>query len=93
MADAIRKPRARVTAAESNIRADINPKTGEIRLQRLLEVVEKGRRLFAQIRSELARDRNPDAALGDFIADPLPPMDFGRIAAQSAKQVTRAEGA
>jgi N utilization substance protein A len=35
----------------------------------------------------LARDRNPDAQLGDFIADPLPPMDFGRIAAQSAKQV------
>jgi N utilization substance protein A len=31
--------------------------------------------------------RNPDAQVGDFIAEQLPPMDFGRIAAQSAKQV------
>ena len=34
-----------------------------------------------------ARHRNPDAQAGDFIAELLPPMDFGRIAAQSAKQV------
>src|SRR6185369_4499720 len=36
---------------------------------------------------EDARHRNPAAQLGDFIAEPLPPMDYGRIAAQSAKQV------
>jgi N utilization substance protein A len=34
-----------------------------------------------------ARRFNPDAELGDFITDPLPPIDFGRIAAQTAKQV------
>ncbi len=87
MADAIQKAARSRYGSESNIRADINPKTGEIRLQRLLEVVEKAEDYSTQIPIELARDRNPDAKLGDFIADPLPPMDFGRIAAQSAKQV------
>ncbi|MBP2235992.1 N utilization substance protein A [Sinorhizobium kostiense] len=87
MADAIQKAARSRYGSESNIRADINPKTGEIRLQRLLEVVEHADDYSTQIPLELARDRNPDAKLGDFIADPLPPMDFGRIAAQSAKQV------
>jgi N utilization substance protein A len=87
MADAIQKAARSRYGSESNIRADINSKTGEIRLQRLLEVVEQVEDYSTQIAIELARDRNPDAKLGDFIADPLPPMDFGRIAAQSAKQV------
>jgi len=87
MADAIQKAARSRYGSESNIRADINSKTGEIRLQRLLEVVEVAEDYATQIPLELARDRNPDAILGDFIADPLPPMDFGRIAAQSAKQV------
>ena len=87
MADAIQKAARSRYGQETNIRADINPKTGEIRLQRLLEVVETVEDYATQIALELARDRNPDAQLGDFIADPLPPMDFGRIAAQSAKQV------
>ncbi len=87
MADAIQKAARSRYGSESNIRADINAKTGEIRLQRLLEVVEHADDYSTQIPLMLARDRNPDAQLGDFIADPLPPMDFGRIAAQSAKQV------
>ncbi len=87
MADAIQKAARSRYGSESNIRADINSKTGEIRLQRLLEVVEHAEDYSTQIPLLLARDRNPDAKIGDFIADPLPPMDFGRIAAQSAKQV------
>ncbi|EDQ35532.2 transcription termination factor NusA/transcription termination factor NusA [Hoeflea phototrophica DFL-43] len=87
MADAIQKAARSRYGSESNIRADINAKTGEIKLQRLLEVVEHAEDYSTQIPLMLARDRNPDAQLGDFIADPLPPMDFGRIAAQSAKQV------
>ncbi|WP_419907398.1 transcription termination factor NusA [Hoeflea sp.] len=87
MADAIQKAARSRYGSESNIRADINPKTGEIKLQRLLEVVEEVEDYSTQIALELARDRNPEAQLGDFIAEPLPPMDFGRIAAQSAKQV------
>ncbi|MCR9137300.1 MAG: transcription termination factor NusA [Alphaproteobacteria bacterium] len=87
MADAIQKAARSRYGSESNIRADINAKTGEIKLQRLLEVVEAVEDYSTQIAIELARDRNPEAQLGDFIAEPLPPMDFGRIAAQSAKQV------
>ena len=87
MADAIQKAARSRYGSELNIRVDINPKSGEIRLQRLLEVVETVDDYTTQIALELARDRNPDAQIGDFIADPLPPMDFGRIAAQSAKQV------
>ncbi|PYE89223.1 transcription termination factor NusA [Phyllobacterium leguminum] len=87
MADAIQKAARSRYGQETNIRADINAKTGEIRLQRLLEVVESVEDYATQVPLETARDRNPDARVGDFIADQLPPMDFGRIAAQSAKQV------
>ena len=82
-----RRRRARATAQETDIRAEIDPKTGEIKLQRLLEVVETVENDGRQIALEEARERNPAAQVGDFIAEPLPPIDFGRIAAQSAKQV------
>ncbi|MBA3447200.1 MAG: transcription termination/antitermination protein NusA [Pseudaminobacter sp.] len=87
MADAIQKAARSRYGQETNIRADINPNTGEMKLQRLMEVVEKVDDYATQIALSSARERNPDAQLGDFIAEQLPPMDFGRIAAQSAKQV------
>src|SRR5690606_25950361 len=34
-----------------------------------------------------AKRLNPEAEVGDFLTEPLPPVDFGRIAAQTAKQV------
>lgn len=87
MADAIQKAARSRYGQETNIRADINPNTGEMKLQRLMEVVDKVEDYATQIALTSARERNPDAQLGDFIAEQLPPMDFGRIAAQSAKQV------
>jgi transcription termination/antitermination protein NusA len=87
MADAIQKAARSRYGQETNIRADINARTGEIKLQRLLEVVDTVEDYGTQIALVTARDRNPDALVGDFIAEQLPPMDFGRIAAQSAKQV------
>ena len=87
MADAIQKAARARYGQETNIRADINSKTGEIKLQRLLEVIDVVEDPGNQIELVRARDRNPDAEVGDFIAELLPPMDFGRIAAQSAKQV------
>ncbi len=87
MADAIQKAARSRYGQETNIRADINPQTGEMKLQRLMEVVEAVEDYATQIALSTARERNPDAQLGDFIAEQLPPMDFGRIAAQSAKQV------
>ncbi|WP_061935382.1 transcription termination factor NusA [Aureimonas sp. AU22] len=87
MADAIQKAARSRYGQETNIRVDINTKTGEMKLQRLLEVVDEVEDPNTQIYLELARDKNPDAEPGDFIAEQLPPMEFGRIAAQSAKQV------
>ena len=87
MADAIQKAARSRYGQETNIKADIDPKTGDIKLQRLLEVVQNVEDYTTHIALDLARDKNPNAQIGDHIAEPLPPMDFGRIAAQSAKQV------
>ena len=87
MEDAIQKAARSRYGQETDVRAEINPKTGEIKLQRLLKVVDQIENPATDILVEDARRRNPAAQPGDFIAEPLPPMDFGRIAAQSAKQV------
>ncbi|HSG94228.1 MAG TPA: NusA N-terminal domain-containing protein, partial [Afifellaceae bacterium] len=87
MEDAIQKAARSRYGAETDIRAEIDPKTGDIRLQRLMEVVESVDDVATQISIDDARARNPAAQIGDFISEPLPPVDFGRIAAQSAKQV------
>jgi N utilization substance protein A len=87
MEDAIQKAARSRYGSETDIRAEINPKTGEIKLQRLLRVADTIENSATEILLEEARDRNPAAQVGDYIAEPLPPMDFGRIAAQSAKQV------
>ena len=87
MAEAIQKAARSRYGAENEIRARINPSTGEIRLVRLLEVVEDVENDAVQIELRDAQRRNPAAQLGDLIEDELPPVDFGRIAAQTAKQV------
>ncbi|MFO1184831.1 MAG: transcription termination factor NusA [Bauldia sp.] len=87
MEDAIQKAARSRYGSETDVRAEINSKTGEIRLQRLLKVVDKIENTATDIGVDEARAKNPAAQVGDFIAEPLPPMDFGRIAAQSAKQV------
>ncbi|WP_436643639.1 transcription termination factor NusA [Microbaculum sp. FT89] len=87
MEDAIQKAARSRYGSETNIKAEINSKTGEIRLTRLREVVETLENPAAEISVEDARERNPAAQVGDFMSEPLPPLDFGRIAAQSAKQV------
>ncbi|MFN4008820.1 MAG: transcription termination factor NusA [Pannonibacter sp.] len=87
MEDAIQKAARSRYGTETEVRAEINPKTGEIRLQRLLQVVDNVENISTEIALIDAKQRNPEAMIGDYIAEPLPPLDFGRIAAQSAKQV------
>ena len=72
---------------ENKIRAEIDRETGEIKLARLLEVAENVENEATEIPLEEALVRNPDAQVGDFLTEELPPVDFGRIAAQNAKQV------
>src|SRR6201996_7798438 len=87
MEDAIQKAARSRYGSETEVRAEINPKTGEMRLSRLLLVVDEVENDAIHITLEDARRRNPAAQVGDWISEPLPPFDFGRIAAQSAKQV------
>jgi N utilization substance protein A len=87
MQDAIAKAARSRYGAETDVHADINPKTGELRLSRHLHVVELVENDSQQLSLEDARRRNPAAQIGDYISEALPPFDFGRVAAQSAKQV------
>jgi N utilization substance protein A len=87
MEDAIQKAARSRYGSETEVRAEINPKTGEMRLARLLHVVDLVENDSTQIALEDAKKRNPAAQVGDYIAEPLPPLEYGRIAAQSAKQV------
>ncbi|HWJ20626.1 MAG TPA: transcription termination factor NusA, partial [Geobacterales bacterium] len=87
MEDAIQKAAKSRYGSENEIRAEIDARTGEIKLSRLLEVVEKVTLDATEISLKDAKKRNPEAEVGDFIAEPLPPLDFGRVAAQNAKQV------
>src|SRR4249919_3164672 len=87
MEDAIQKAARSRYGSETEVRAEINPKTGEMRLSRLLLVVEMVENDATQISLFDAERANPGAQIGDTIADTLPPLEYGRIAAQSAKQV------
>jgi len=87
MEDAIAKAARARYGAETDVHAEIDTKKGELRLSRHMLVVEQVENPSNQISLESARRLNPRAQVGDTIADALPPLEYGRIAAQSAKQV------
>ena len=81
-----RAARARY-GAENDIRAKLDAQTGDLRLWRVVEVVETVEDYFKQVDLAAGQKLQKDAKIGDFIVDPLPGVDLGRIDAQSAKQV------
>ena len=87
MEEAIQRAARARYGSENDIRAKLDPRTGDLRLWRVLEVVEEPEDLFKQVGLVDSAKLQSDAKLGDFIVDPLPPIEFGRIAAQAAKQV------
>jgi len=87
MEQAIQKAGRAKYGHEHDIRAAIDRKTGEIRLARYRQVADPVENEFTQITPKQAADRDPSLNVGDFLIDELPPIDFGRIAAQTAKQV------
>ena len=87
MEQAIQKAGRSKYGHEHDIRATIDRKNGEIQLTRVITVAETVENEAAQITVEQARKKKPDAKPGDTFVDALPPIDFGRIAAQTAKQV------
>src|SRR5487761_2683536 len=76
-----------IEAMEKDIRATIDRKTGDVRLSRWTEAVEVVENEETQIPVHIARKFKPEIEVGQHLIDPLPPIDFGRIAAQTAKQV------
>src|SRR6188768_1379504 len=87
MQDAMEKAAKGRYGAETEIKVEINPRSGETRMWRLLEIVDQVEETSRQIELKQAQLKSPEAKVGDFLTEPLPPMEFGRIAAQSAKQV------
>ena len=72
---------------EYDVRAHIDRKTGEIKMARYIEVVNEVEDEMKQTTPDKVPAKYGKLNVGEFIIDPLPPMDFGRIAAQTAKQV------
>ena len=84
---AIQKAARSKYGMEHDVRAEIDRKSGDIKLARYLEVTDEIENEVTQISPQDAQAMEKGVGVGDFIVDPLPPIDFGRIAAQTAKQV------
>ncbi|HEX4113258.1 MAG TPA: transcription termination factor NusA [Stellaceae bacterium] len=87
MEQAIQKAGRSKYGQEYDIRAEIDRKNGEIKLMRFRQVADPVENEATQITLDAAQKLNPEAQIGDLLTDPLPPIDFGRIAAQTAKNV------
>src|SRR4051812_27460031 len=87
MEQAIQKAGRAKYGHEKDIRATIDRKSGDVRLSRWTEVVETVENEETQIPVNIARKFKPEINVGEYLIDPLPPIDFGRIPAQTAKQV------
>ena len=84
---AIQKAARSKYGLEHDVRAEIDRTSGDIKLARYLEVTDEIENEVTQVTPKEAQTMQEGAVAGDFIIDPLPPIDFGRIAAQTAKQV------
>ncbi len=90
MEEAIQKAGRSKYGHDHDIRAEINRDSGDITLKRYREVVAEDAEIeneMAQVPLSKAVRIKKDAEIGEFLVDELPPLDFGRIAAQTAKQV------
>lgn len=90
MEEAIQKAARSKYGYDQDIRANIDRKSGQVILKRhrtVVEEINEEEPEGAQLLLAQAKRVKPDAQIGDEIVDNLPPFDFGRIAAQTAKQV------
>jgi len=85
--EAIQKAAGLRYGAENDIRAKLNPVTGEMDLKRVITVVEEVENESAEVDLATALLDNPEAEIGTTFETPLPPIEFGRVQSQMAKQV------
>jgi len=71
----------------ANITVDVDRKTLAFKVFEIRTVVEDVEDDSAEMTLEEAQQLNPEASVGDRLKVPAEPVDFGRIAAQTAKQV------
>ncbi|MCF6256401.1 MAG: transcription termination factor NusA [Gammaproteobacteria bacterium] len=81
----------KLSGVDINVRVDIDRTTGEYKTFRIWEVFEDDSEDFedpdTQIKLTYALKKDPDIKAGEFIEEPMESAEFGRIAAQAAKQV------
>ena len=89
MESAIQKAAKTKFGSENDIRAKIDRESGDISLHKVLTIVEKQENFNNEISLKNAQKmkNKEDVKVGDEIYEKLPPVDFGRIAAQTARQV------
>ncbi len=89
MESAIQKAAKTRFGSENDIRVIINRESGDISLHKVLKIVEKPENLDTEIslNHAIEKEKKEDIKVGDEIFEQLPPVDFGRIAAQTARQV------
>ena len=89
MESAIQKAAKTRFGADNDIRAIINRESGDISIHKVLKIVQTPENLDTEISLEHAikKEKKEDVKIGDEIFEQLPPVDFGRIAAQTARQV------
>ena len=87
MEDAIQKAAKSRYGSENEIGVEIDTTTGEISLARLLEVTDEVENESTQISLKDAKAIDKTAQIGTILREELPPLDYGRVAAQNAKQV------
>ena len=87
MESAIQKAALTKFGNDNSIEVTIDREKGEIKIQKVLEVVESVLDPGKEISEKDAQSSDKNLKIGDKIYEELPQVDFGRIAAQSAKQV------
>ncbi len=85
--EAIQKAAKSRYGSEHDIRANLNPVTGEMTLKKVITVVAEVENDVTEVDFLSAQLDNPDINIGDTFEEPLPPIEFGRVASQTAKQV------
>ena len=91
MESAIQKAALTKFGNDNNIEVTIDRESGDIRIQKVLDIVENvedsAREITLNDAKKINSNKNDELKIGDKIFEELPQVDFGRIAAQSAKQV------
>ena len=89
MESAIQKAAKTRFGSDNDIRAKIDRESGDISIHKVLTIVQNPENIDTEIslKHAIEKEKKEGIKIGDEIFEKLPPVDFGRIAAQTARQV------